>query len=83
MNDTVTPAKEASFTVGEIIKPKNLEASFVVQSVGTNGMVIRNTSHKKIVPSKKDSLIVLFKGVRFKVVGWDGNRIFTIHTTNE
>jgi hypothetical protein len=80
---TDTPAKESTFTVGELITPANLEATFRILSVGTNGLRIQRISPKVIVP--KSPFLVRFKGVLFKVAGWSSSnpRYFSIHIVKE
>jgi hypothetical protein len=80
---TDTSAKESTFTVGELITPNNLEATFRILSVGDTGMRIMRISSKVIVP--KAPFLVRFKGVLFKVAGWSSSnpRYFSIHTVKE
>ena len=80
--------KSSTFKVGELIYPAELQATFRVLSVGTQGMRIQlvdagkneKGQTRKIVP--KAPYLVTFKNVTFKIVGWSGKE-FTIHTTNE
>lgn len=83
MVDPAPPKNESTFAVGELIHPRDLEATFRVMSVGDNGMRICRISTKVIVP--KSPFLVRFKGVLFKVVGWHKSnpRYFTVHTVKE
>jgi hypothetical protein len=83
VQDPTSFKKPVSFTVGELIYPEGLEATFRVTHVGDSAMRIYRISQKVIVP--KEPFRVRFKCVLFRVGFWNKSlpREFTIHHTNE
>ena len=71
---------KVTFTVGEIITAKNRQTQFRVRSVGTQGIRIElMPGQKKVQP--KEPFLVEFKGVVFRVAGWDKKREFSLIQT--
>ncbi len=79
----VSDPKNVTFTVGELIYPAGLDATFRVLSVGETAIRIYRVSPKVIVP--RAPFRVRFKNVLFRVGFWNKSlpREFVIHHTNE